>query len=171
VSAREDLYLFAMVGKIHEDGNRAMAVRKLDAHRAEVLSEDGQAYDGELAMLRTLVRTLRVIVRYDDHATPEVRRLLHQHLTDERAAYQDTGDPAGARQAALLAAILQAPARRWKPGRAVTALREAGYHPLSPGTAAGDLSALAAAGHLVRHESTGVRWYEVARRTGGASRG
>ncbi|WP_329336193.1 hypothetical protein OG252_13380 [Streptomyces sp. NBC_01352] len=39
MSARDDLYLFAMVGKVHEDGNRAMAQRKLDAHRAEVLAE------------------------------------------------------------------------------------------------------------------------------------
>lgn len=39
MSARDDLYLFAMVGKVHEDGNRAMAQRKLDAYRAEVLAE------------------------------------------------------------------------------------------------------------------------------------
>ncbi|MYR46752.1 hypothetical protein [Streptomyces sp. SID5910] len=39
MSARDDLYLFAMVGKVHEDGNRAMAQRKLDAYRAEILAE------------------------------------------------------------------------------------------------------------------------------------
>lgn len=41
MSARDDMYLFAMVGKVHEDGNRAMAQRKLDAYRAEVLAEGG----------------------------------------------------------------------------------------------------------------------------------
>lgn len=39
MSARDDLYLFAMVGKVQEDGNRAMAVRKLDAYRTEVLAK------------------------------------------------------------------------------------------------------------------------------------
>ncbi|MEU0991628.1 hypothetical protein, partial [Streptomyces sp. NPDC005953] len=39
MSARESLYLFAMVGKVQEDGNRSMAVAKLDAYRAEVLAE------------------------------------------------------------------------------------------------------------------------------------
>ncbi|MER8158113.1 hypothetical protein [Streptomyces sp. NPDC094472] len=39
MSARDDLYLFVMVGKVQEDGNRKMAARKLDAHRAEVLAE------------------------------------------------------------------------------------------------------------------------------------
>lgn len=39
MSARDDLYLFAMVGKVHEDGNRTMAQQKLDAYRAEILAE------------------------------------------------------------------------------------------------------------------------------------
>lgn len=39
MSARDDLYLFAMTGKVQEDGNRDMAVRKLDLYRSEVLSE------------------------------------------------------------------------------------------------------------------------------------
>jgi len=45
-----------------------------------------EAYDGELAMLRGLVRTLRVVVRPDDADVTEVRRLLHQHVADETAA-------------------------------------------------------------------------------------
>jgi hypothetical protein len=63
----------------------------LEAHRAEVLAEDGQAYDGELAMLRGLVRTLRAVVRDDraDVAQKEVRRLLYEHTADERAAYEE----------------------------------------------------------------------------------
>ncbi|MFF7553625.1 hypothetical protein ACFZA9_12145 [Streptomyces olivaceus] len=60
----------------------------MDAHRAEVLAADGQAYDGELAMLRGLVRTLRVVVRPDDADVAEVRRLLHEHAADERDARQ-----------------------------------------------------------------------------------
>ncbi|MFI1702012.1 hypothetical protein ACH419_39530 [Streptomyces bobili] len=142
----------------------------LDAHRAEVLAGDGQAYDGELAMLRGLVRTLRVVVREDNNVA-EVRRLLHQHAADEAAAYAETGDSDRARQAALLVGILAAPARRWKSGRAVNVLREAGYHPISPSTASHDLGALAAAGHLIRHEESGVVWYEIARRSGGVPRG
>ncbi|WP_460071135.1 hypothetical protein [Streptomyces sp. YKOK-I1] len=151
----------------------------LDAYRAEVLTEAGEkssptgadatpeAYDGELAMLRGLVRTLRVVVRYDNNVA-EVRRLLHQHAADEAAAYEAKGDPILARQAALLNEILQAPARRWKSGRAVSALRKAGHHPVSPGMAQRDLAALADAGHLVRHEEKGVVWYEVARQSGGS---
>ncbi|MFE6408205.1 hypothetical protein ACFVOR_14865 [Streptomyces sp. NPDC057837] len=73
------------------------------------------------------------------------------------------------RQAALLDAIRKDPTGRWKSGRAVRALRAAGHHPISPGTAARYLAALAAAGHLIRHEETGVRWYEVARPGGGTA--
>jgi hypothetical protein len=45
-----------------------------------------EAYDGELAMLRQLVRTLRVVVRPEDADMAEVRRLLWQHTADENAA-------------------------------------------------------------------------------------
>lgn len=72
------------------------------------------------------------------------------------------------RQAALLNAIRKEPARRWKSGRALALLSRLGYHPISASTASHDLAALAAAGHLTRREQLGVRWYEVARRTGGA---
>lgn len=50
----------------------------------------GEAYDGELAMLRGLVRTLRAVVRDDraDVAQREVRRLLYEHAADERDAYR-----------------------------------------------------------------------------------
>ena len=60
---------------------------------------DEQAYDGELAMLRGLVRTLRAVVRDDraDVAQKEVRRLLYEHTADERAAYeQKSNRPADA---------------------------------------------------------------------------
>jgi len=74
------------------------------------------------------------------------------------------------RMTALLDAIRQNPDVRWKSGRAVRALRAAGHHPISPNTASHYLQQLAAAGHLIRHEQLGVRWYEVTRKTGGASR-
>ena len=65
-----------------------------------------------------------------------------------------------AREAALLAAVEAAPAVRWKSGRAVRALRAAGFHPISPGTAASLLTVLAMAGHLIRHDEPGCTWYE-----------
>lgn len=206
----------------------------LDAYRAEILAEDGQAYDGELEMFRFLVRTLRLVAR-GDAGFAEMRRLLWHHATDEAAqqelsweknsreaeptpdffqpnhvykhsawtfrcaavtTYPGTTDPAAigwfrflngewtlytasqaewddgwtdlssdtARQAALRDAIRKDPSGRWKSGRAVKVLRDLGHHPLSPSTAARCLAALAAAGHLTRFESEGVRWYEVARR-------
>lgn len=58
----------------------------LDAYRAEVLATDGQAYDGELAMLRGLVRTLRAAVRPNGADMAEVRRLLWEHQQDANAA-------------------------------------------------------------------------------------
>lgn len=64
------------------------------------------------------------------------------------------------RRAALLTAIQTEPNTRWKSGRAVVALRQAGWHPVSPGTAATDLQALVIAGHLVRHDEPGCTWYE-----------
>lgn len=73
-----------------------------------------------------------------------------------------------ARQAALLGAIQAAPTGHWKSGRAVTALRQLGYHPVSPGTAGGDLRHLAAAGHLVQHKQPGCTYYTVKTRKGGA---
>ena len=85
MSAREALYLFAMVGKVHNDSNRGMALGKLDAYKAEVLAADGQAYDGELAMLRGLRRTLRVTARYGTDMD-EVRKLLAEHTADDAAA-------------------------------------------------------------------------------------
>ncbi|MEV7389566.1 hypothetical protein [Streptomyces sp. NPDC091215] len=51
-----------------------------------------EAYDGELAMLRGLVRTLRVVVRPDDADMAEVRRLLHHHASDDATARAQAGE-------------------------------------------------------------------------------
>ncbi|MGX1221947.1 hypothetical protein [Streptomyces ambofaciens] len=61
----------------------AVAGEKSSRPTAEATPE---AYDGELAMLRGLVRTLRVVVRPDDADMAEVRRLLWQHTADENEA-------------------------------------------------------------------------------------
>lgn len=86
MSARDDAFLFLCNGGAGDDNH---ANQLLAAHRAEVLAADGQAYDGELAMLRGLVRTLRVIVRNDgspEKQRAEVRQLLAEHAGDEAAA-------------------------------------------------------------------------------------
>jgi hypothetical protein len=44
-----------------------------------------QAYDGELAALRDLIRDLGDVVT-DDGSLPEVRRLLNKHALDALAA-------------------------------------------------------------------------------------
>ncbi|HZF92023.1 hypothetical protein [Streptomyces sp.] len=129
---------------------------------------DAQAYPGELAMLRGLVRTLRVVVRPDDVDVREVRRLLHQHSADEGAAlasFRTIADrPADtARQAALLNVVL-AEGGGWKSGRALRALHQLGFTSIGQSTASHDLAALAAGGHLIRFEEKGVRWYEPAQR-------
>lgn len=72
------------------------------------------------------------------------------------------------RMTALLAAIHANPDVRWKTGRAVKALRAAGHHPVSPNTASGYLKQLAAAGHLIRHEQLGVRFYTLKHRKDGS---
>jgi hypothetical protein len=67
-------------------------------------------------------------------------------------------------QTALLTAIRRDPSGHWKSGRAVKALRAAGIHPVSPGTAARHLQALTTAGHLVRHGTPGCVWYTAVTR-------
>lgn len=63
------------------------------------------------------------------------------------------------RQAALLRAV-QAQGGRWKSGRARRLYQQLGYGCLSKSIASHDLAALAAAGHLTRHDSDGCRYYE-----------
>lgn len=56
----------------------------LDAHTDQVLAEDGQAYPGELAMYRQLVRTLRVAARNAEWDT--VQQALTNHAAADGAA-------------------------------------------------------------------------------------
>jgi len=56
----------------------------LAEHRAEVLAADGQAYPGELAALRTLVRELRPAARYEGPMA-EVQGLLAKHAAWDAA--------------------------------------------------------------------------------------
>lgn len=56
--------------------------------------QDGQAYDGELAMLRGLVRALRVAARNGE--LPEVQRMLMEHAHDDRVSRANTGEEASA---------------------------------------------------------------------------
>ena len=61
-----------------------------DAHaagRAEALAEDGQAYNGELAMLRGLVATLNAVAEHGDLS--EVRKLLGEYASDDAAAREE----------------------------------------------------------------------------------
>jgi hypothetical protein len=154
----------------------AHAEQLVDAHRTEVLAADGQAYDGELAMLRGLVNTLRVITRHDG-SLAEVWRLLVEHTRDDAAAREKATDvqsatatpgPTG-RVAQLLDAI-RTHRGEWTTKRVQDLYR---LSPLSPPNAPegrlrhvarGDLRDLHAWGHLVLHEDTGRRFYTLATR-------
>lgn len=54
---------------------------------AATATPDAEAYDGELAMARGLIRVLRTVARQDD--LREVQRLLIEHTADETAAYAE----------------------------------------------------------------------------------
>ncbi|MFJ6729456.1 hypothetical protein ACIQPQ_31590 [Streptomyces sp. NPDC091281] len=102
MSARDDLYLFAMVGKVHEDGNRAMAQRKLDAHAAEAIGHaiarlqaipvDCTALTGPIWYgegWKDCIRTLEDIADYrlpDGEAYPGELQRLRARVRDLRVA-------------------------------------------------------------------------------------
>lgn len=72
----------------------ADAARELvDAHTDQVLTEDGQAYPGELAMYRHLIRTLRVAARNADWDA--VRQALVNHAADDGVAREKSTTPSG----------------------------------------------------------------------------
>ena len=62
----------------------ARAEQLVDAHHAEVLTADGQAYTGELAMLRGLLATLHAVAAHG--AVPDVPKLLAEPQADAAAA-------------------------------------------------------------------------------------
>jgi hypothetical protein len=61
-----------------------------DAHRNQVLTEDGQEYNGELATYRGLVATLRAVAKHGD--IDDVRKLLAEHAGDDAAARVRAGE-------------------------------------------------------------------------------
>ncbi|MFE7232523.1 hypothetical protein ACFVAF_18055 [Streptomyces sp. NPDC057596] len=144
-----------------------------------------EAYPGELAMYRQLVRTLRSDVRPDDADVNTVRDRLHQHAAHDVKAREeakgkstaDSGDatPAGptGRVGSLLDAI-RTGRGRWTTTRAAQFYRDARLGP--PGAtwtrirtvARGDLRDLAAWGHLLRHEEPGRQYFTLKTRKGGA---
>lgn len=64
--------------------NTARAAEEIaDAHAAEVLAADGQAYLGELA-------TLRAVAEHGDLS--DVRKVLGEHQRDEQDTYAEAGD-------------------------------------------------------------------------------
>lgn len=57
---------------------------------------DAETYSGELAMLRGLLGVLRVVAKHGaDNDMREVRRVLAEHASDERAAIARGGDDRG----------------------------------------------------------------------------
>ena len=66
---------------------KGAAVQLLAKYDAGRRAEDGQAYDGELAMLRGLVATLHAVAEHGD--LPDVRKLLAEHKRDEQDAREE----------------------------------------------------------------------------------
>jgi hypothetical protein len=133
-------------------------------------------YPGALAMLRGLVRTLRVVVRQDASAEKqraEVRKLLHEHASDDAAARAEQASSrpsadAGLtdRQARLLEAI-RTHGGEWTTRRVLHlfALTDPGV--VQRGTARRDLATLHRAGHLVLVDDPDNRHYALNTTGGG----
>lgn len=61
---------------------------------APTTDKSGEAYPGELAMLRGVLAVLRTVAQHGD--MDEVNRILTEHEWDERAAYdKTTPNPSG----------------------------------------------------------------------------
>ena len=95
MSARARIH--ALFGTLDEAAETDLD-RRLDAVVTEALAADRQAYTGELAMYRSLVRTLRTlrtVIRDGGSAEKqraEVQRLLHEHANDDAAARAQGGE-------------------------------------------------------------------------------
>jgi hypothetical protein len=86
MSAADTIQLVLTRHYRRDNDPQGSAVRLLAQYDAD---RGGEAYDGELAMLRGLVRTLRVVVRPDASAEKqraEVRKLLWEHASDDAQA-------------------------------------------------------------------------------------
>jgi hypothetical protein len=138
---------------------------------------DEQAYDGELAMLRGLVRVLRTVVREND-TLDEVRRLLWQHASDDAAAREgkssrtaaDATPDKAARVEARLAQLLdtiRTHGGKWSTGTLLEVRRRDGGS-TQRGTARRDLAELHRRGHLHQHGAGDGRYYTLKRRGGDA---
>lgn len=165
---------------LDEHGERELNER-LDALVDEILTADGHAYPGELAMYRSLVRTLRVVVRDSGSAEKqraEVCQLLHEHAADDAAARAQaprqgsrTADPdqvsaREARLAQLLDTIRSRPGK-WTTGL-VQGIRRTTGGPVQRGTARRDLDELHRRGHLAKHGAGDGRYYTLRRKDGAA---
>jgi hypothetical protein len=169
------------VGAIAEDG-RPVALLFGEETRRKVASwlaptaASGEAYDGELSMLRGLIATLRVVAEHGD--LPEVRKLLDEHQRDEQDAYAKADEKATAtaapatpglneRQARLLDAI-RTHGGEWTTRRVLHlyALSDPGV--VQRGTARRDLETLNRAGHLVLIDDPDKRHYALRTLKGGA---
>ncbi|MFI1287421.1 hypothetical protein ACH4VM_02735 [Streptomyces sp. NPDC020792] len=128
-------------------------------------AREAEAYPGELAMLRGLVRTLRAVVRLDDADMDEVRRLLHHHASDDVVAREEAKGLTE-RQARLLDAI-RTHGGTWNTHRVLSLYALTDPDIVQRGTARRDLTALQRAGHLVLVDDPDNRRYVLNTRTGG----
>ncbi|MFF7534912.1 hypothetical protein ACFZB2_38370 [Streptomyces bobili] len=126
MNARERIIslLWWQMPSAENDAARAEAGATLDTYRVEVLAEDGQAYDGELVMLRGLLATLHAVAEHGDLA--DVRQLLAEHRRDNADARDEKATatkaapatPAPAPYTASETAFMQIATAHW-PRRAV----------------------------------------------------
>ncbi|MGW4950626.1 hypothetical protein [Streptomyces parvulus] len=141
------------------------------ALRAEA-GTGSEAYDGELAMFRGLVRVLRIAARDEDLA--EVQRLLVEHASDESAAYatvrEKSSRPADAtpqspreQRLAQLLDTIRTHGGEWRVGDVVVLRRLAGG-PIQRSVARRDLAELHHRGHLQQHGPKDGRFYTLRRR-------
>lgn len=160
------------IGAIADDG-RPVGLLLDEETRRKVAgwlapADDAEAYDGEVAMLRSLVRTLRVVIRDDASAETqraEVRKLLWEHAADDAAA-RDTNDssrttsptPADTnRRARLLFEMSRG--GRWKSGDVLRWYQDNGITGLGTRAARHDLAVLRDSGRIHQHDEKGVRYF------------
>ncbi|MFF3511588.1 hypothetical protein [Streptomyces sp. NPDC002573] len=169
-AGEEIAHVLLMVGLVPADW--------LHAFRAEVLAEhtaEGEAYPGELAMLRGFLGVVRVIAKHSD--IDELRRVVHEYETDKQAARteaREKSSPTGAdatpeltdRQARLLDAT-RTHGGTWTTRRVLALYALTDPDIVQRGAARRDLTALCRAGHLVLVDEPDNRHYTRNTRHGG----